>query len=39
MGLIESTKTIINDIVQVRPTFIVAVPTVSTGFMTVCGIK
>ncbi|MCE5211579.1 MAG: AMP-binding protein [Deltaproteobacteria bacterium] len=28
MGLIESTKTIINDIVQVRPTFIVAVPTV-----------
>jgi long-chain acyl-CoA synthetase len=28
MGLIESTKTIINDIVEVRPTFIVAVPTV-----------
>jgi long-chain acyl-CoA synthetase len=28
MGLIESTKTIINDIVEVRPTFLVAVPTV-----------
>ena len=28
MGLIESTKTIVNDIVQVRPTFLVAVPTV-----------
>ncbi len=28
MGLIESTKTIINDIVQVKPTFIIAVPTV-----------
>lgn len=28
MGLIESTKTIINDIVSVSPTFIVAVPTV-----------
>jgi len=28
MGLIENTKTIVNDIVQVRPTFIVAVPTV-----------
>ena len=28
MGLIESTKTIINDIVQIKPTFIIAVPTV-----------
>ena len=28
MGLIESTKTIINDIVEVKPTFMVAVPTV-----------
>jgi long-chain acyl-CoA synthetase len=28
MGLVESTKTIINDIVSVKPTFIVAVPTV-----------
>jgi long-chain acyl-CoA synthetase len=28
MGMIESTKTIINDIVEVKPTFIVAVPTV-----------
>ena len=28
MGLIESTKTIVNDIVQVKPTFLVAVPTV-----------
>ena len=28
MGLIESTKTIVDDIVKVRPTFLVAVPTV-----------
>jgi long-chain acyl-CoA synthetase len=28
MGMIESTKTIINDIVEIKPTFIVAVPTV-----------
>ncbi|MGD0279787.1 MAG: AMP-binding protein [Smithella sp.] len=28
MGMIESTKTIVNDIVQVRPSFLVAVPTV-----------
>jgi long-chain acyl-CoA synthetase len=28
MGMIENTKTIVNDIVQVKPTFIIAVPTV-----------
>ena len=28
MGMIESTKTIVNDIVEIKPTFIVAVPTV-----------
>ena len=28
MGLAESAKTIVNDIVQVRPTFLIAVPTV-----------
>lgn len=28
MGMIESTKTIVDDIVKVRPTFLVAVPTV-----------
>jgi long-chain acyl-CoA synthetase len=28
MGMIENTKTIVNDIVEVKPTFIIAVPTV-----------
>jgi long-subunit acyl-CoA synthetase (AMP-forming) len=39
MGLAESPSTIVNDIVQIKPTFLIAVPPSSTGFTTACGLK